>query len=349
LGALTTKSLTPEPREGNAPWRLIETRGGMLNAIGLANPGIDAFVRDHAPRAGGVACRVIGSVAGHSVDEFVQVSGKLVAAGLQAIELNVSCPNTADGRHFGSDPASLAPLVKAVRAATAGRALFVKLPPDGDTLRLAAAAIESGADAVIVCGGDAGLNDFIVRPEIGSFEDLRGKLLGLVGFGRIAQATAHRALHGFGMRIAYFSRRRADADIESALQAQHYASLDDLLQHSDVISLHIPGGADTHHLLDARRLALLKPSALLINTARGTVIDEAALADVLARSAIGGAGLDVYEREPVVHPGLLALDNVVLLPHQGTSTLETRTAMGLRVGTNLDAFFAGWPLPDPVV
>ena len=151
LGALTTKSLTPEPREGNAPWRLIETRGGMLNAIGLANPGIDAFVRDHAPRAGGVACRVIGSVAGHSVDEFVQVSGKLVAAGLQAIELNVSCPNTADGRHFGSDPASLAPLVKAVRAAAAGRALFVKLPPDGDTLRLAAAAIESGADALTLC------------------------------------------------------------------------------------------------------------------------------------------------------------------------------------------------------
>ncbi|MCX7036596.1 MAG: D-glycerate dehydrogenase [Proteobacteria bacterium] len=180
-------------------------------------------------------------------------------------------------------------------------------------------------------------------------QDLRGKLLGLVGFGRIAQATAHRALHGFGMRIAYFGRRRADAGIESALQAQHYASLDDLLQHSDVISLHLPGGVDTHHLLDARRLALLKPSALLINTARGTVIDEAALADVLARSAIGGAGLDVYEREPVVHPGLLALDNVVLLPHQGTSTLETRTAMGLRVGTNLDAFFAGLPLPDPVV
>lgn len=180
-------------------------------------------------------------------------------------------------------------------------------------------------------------------------QDLRGKLLGLVGFGRIAQATAHRALHGFGMRIAYFSRRRADTGIEAALQAQHYASLDDLLQHSDVISLHLPGGADTHHLLDARRLALLKPSALLINTARGTVIDEAALADVLARAAIGGAGLDVYECEPTVHPGLLALDNVVLLPHQGTSTLETRTAMGLRVGINLDAFFAGLPLPDPVV
>jgi len=180
-------------------------------------------------------------------------------------------------------------------------------------------------------------------------QDLRGKVLGLVGFGRIAQATAHRALHGFGMRIAYFGRRRADADIEAPLQAQHYASLDDLLQHSDVISLLLPGGADTHHLLDARRLALLKPTALLINTARGTVIDEAALADVLARSAIGGAGLDVYEREPTVHPGLLALDNVVLLPHQGTSTRETRTAMGLRVGTNLDAFFAGLPLPDRVV
>jgi lactate dehydrogenase-like 2-hydroxyacid dehydrogenase len=180
-------------------------------------------------------------------------------------------------------------------------------------------------------------------------QDLRGKLLGLVGFGRIAQATAQRALHGLGMRIAYYGRRRADAAVESALQAQHFDSLDALLVQCDVLSLHVPGGSDTHHLLDARRLALLKPSALLINTARGTVIDEAALADALTRGALGGAGLDVYEREPVVHPGLLALDNVVLLPHQGTSTVETRTAMGLRVCDNLEAFFAGHPLPDRVV
>lgn len=179
-------------------------------------------------------------------------------------------------------------------------------------------------------------------------QDLRGKLLGLVGFGRIAQATAQRALLGLGMRIAYYSRRPADAAVEAALQAQHVGSLDELLAQCDVVSLHVPGGAETHHLLDARRLALLKPSALLINTARGTVVDEAALAAALARRDLWGAGLDVYEQEPTVHPQLLALDNVVLLPHQGTSTVETRTAMGLRVCRNLEAFFAGDPLPDRV-
>ena len=151
LGAVTTKSLTPESREGNAPWRVVETKGGMLNAIGLANPGIDAFVRDHAPRAGALACAVIGSVAGHSIDEFTRVASSLESAGLRAIELNVSCPNTADGRHFGSDPAMLAPLVRAVRQAVRVRPLIVKLPPDGDAVALAAAAVEAGADALTLC------------------------------------------------------------------------------------------------------------------------------------------------------------------------------------------------------
>jgi len=151
LGALTTKSLTPESREGNAPWRVVETRGGMLNAIGLANPGVDRFVQSEAPRVTSLSCRVIGSVAGHSVDDFVLVAARLRQAGLQALELNVSCPNTADGRHFGGDAAMLAPLVRAVRAAVPGCTLLVKLPPDGDTVRLAAAAVEAGADALTLC------------------------------------------------------------------------------------------------------------------------------------------------------------------------------------------------------
>ena len=151
LGAVTTKSLTPESREGNAPWRVVETKGGMLNAIGLANPGVDAFVRDHAPRARDMQCAVIGSVAGHGVDEFVRVAVALETAGLRAIELNVSCPNTSDGRMFGSDPGLLASVVRAVRAAVRVRPLIVKLPPDGDPVALARAAVEAGADALTLC------------------------------------------------------------------------------------------------------------------------------------------------------------------------------------------------------
>lgn len=151
LGAITTKSLTPESREGNAPWRVVETRAGMLNAIGLANPGVQAFVQAHAPRVGALDAAVIGSVAGHAIEDFVGVATALEAAGLQAIELNVSCPNTADGRQFGSDPAMLEALVRQVRAAVRTRTLVVKLPPDGDTLRLAAAAVTAGANALTLC------------------------------------------------------------------------------------------------------------------------------------------------------------------------------------------------------
>jgi len=151
LGAVTTKSLTPESREGNAPWRVVETKGGMLNAIGLANPGVDAFVRDHAPRARDMQCAVIGSVAGHGVEEFVRVAVALETAGLRAIELNVSCPNTSDGRMFGSDPGLLGSVVRAVRAAVRVRPLIVKLPPDGDPVALARAAVEAGADALTLC------------------------------------------------------------------------------------------------------------------------------------------------------------------------------------------------------
>jgi len=178
---------------------------------------------------------------------------------------------------------------------------------------------------------------------------LQDRTLGLIGYGRIAQATARRAHHGFGMRIVYNSRRRVASAIEAECNATYVEAVEDLLANSDVVSLHCPGGAETHHLIDARRLRLMKPTAVLVNTARGTVVDEGALADALASGRIATAGLDVYEREPVVHPGLLALENVVLLPHLGSATLETRTAMGMRVAENLEAFFDGKPLRDPVV
>ena len=176
-----------------------------------------------------------------------------------------------------------------------------------------------------------------------------GKTLGLIGFGRIGQATAVRGHHGFGMRILYHSRKRAAPEVEAATGATYAPSLDDLIRESDFISLHCPGGAETRHLLNTERLAKMKKTAFLINTARGEVVDEGTLIEALKHNRIAGAGLDVYEREPDVPNALIALNNVVLLPHLGSATAETRIAMGMRVAQNLDAFFDGKPPPDRVV
>lgn len=186
------------------------------------------------------------------------------------------------------------------------------------------------------------------RPTHMMGAQVTGKTLGLVGFGRIAQAVARKAHRGFGMRILYYSRRAAPAEIEAECGSERCEALDKLLAESDFVSLHCPGGAETHHLIDAGRLAAMKTSAFLINTARGSVVDEAALAETLAARRIAGAGLDVYEHEPRVTSGLLQLENVVLFPHLGSGTLETRVAMGMRVADNLDAFFAGEAPPDRI-
>ena len=179
--------------------------------------------------------------------------------------------------------------------------------------------------------------------------EVTGRTLGLVGFGRIGQATARKAQRGFDMRIRYFSRRRAPQEVEAQTGASHCESLDELLGISDFVSLHCPGGAQNRHLIDARRLAQMKKTAFLINTARGEVVDEPALVHALRAGTIAGAGLDVYEHEPQVPAELLPLENVVLLPHLGSATLETRTAMGMRVAQNLDSFFSGATPPDRVV
>jgi lactate dehydrogenase-like 2-hydroxyacid dehydrogenase len=178
--------------------------------------------------------------------------------------------------------------------------------------------------------------------------DVTGKTLGLVGFGRIGQATARKAHHGFGMRVLYYSRRRAAPEVEAETGAVQCASLDELLSTVDFVSLHCPGGAENRHLIDAKRLSQMKRNAFLINTARGEVVDEIALAHALRDRTIAGAGLDVYEHEPRVTEELLTLDNVVLLPHLGSATLETRVAMGMRVAKNLEAFFAGLDPPNRV-
>ena len=175
---------------------------------------------------------------------------------------------------------------------------------------------------------------------------IQGKTLGIVGLGKIGQATARRA-RAFGMEIAYAGRRRAHAELEGQLEAR-FLSFEELLGAADVVSLHCPLSAETHHLIDAAALDRMKPTACLINTTRGPVVDEAALAAALRSGAIAGAGLDVFEREPEVHPDLLDLENVVLIPHLGSATVETRTAMGVLAARNVVAVLAGEAPLTPV-
>jgi lactate dehydrogenase-like 2-hydroxyacid dehydrogenase len=176
---------------------------------------------------------------------------------------------------------------------------------------------------------------------------LSGRTLGIVGFGRIGQAVARRARHGFGMRVLYLNPSARD-EAAAALDAERRPTLDALLADSDVVSLHCPATPDTRHLIDAHALTRMRPGAILVNTSRGDVVDEAALAAALDAGRLRAAGLDVYEAEPRVHPALLAREDVVLLPHMGSATVETRRAMGDRAADNLEAFFAGRPLPDAV-
>jgi lactate dehydrogenase-like 2-hydroxyacid dehydrogenase len=176
---------------------------------------------------------------------------------------------------------------------------------------------------------------------------LSGKRLGLVGFGRIAQAVARRARLGFGMQVFAWSRSLTD-DVAAQHGIQRIADLGDLLGSSDFVSLHVPGNADTRHLIDADQLARIPVHAHLVNTARGSVVDQEALIDALTHRRIAGAGLDVYEHEPAVPAELLALPNVCAIPHMASATVESRTAMGMLVIENLGAFFAGQQPPNRV-
>jgi len=173
--------------------------------------------------------------------------------------------------------------------------------------------------------------------------DLGGRNLGIVGMGRIGQATARRA-RGFGMRVHYHNRRALPED--KAEGAIHHATLEALLPRCHFLSLHAPGGADTHHLLNARTIELLPPGAVVVNTARGSLVDDAALIAALRSGRLFAAGLDVFAGEPDIHPGYHDLPNCFLLPHVGSATVETRDGMGFRALDNLDAFFAGQPVPD---
>jgi glyoxylate reductase len=175
-----------------------------------------------------------------------------------------------------------------------------------------------------------------------------GKRLGIIGMGRIGSAVARRA-RAFGVSIHYHNRRRVDSEMEAELEATYWESLDQMLARMDIISINCPRTPATYHLLNARRLALLQPTAYIVNTSRGEVIDETALAKALEAKLIGGAGLDVYENEPSVNPALLELENCVLLPHMSSSTHEARTEMGEKVIINIKTHVDGHKPPDRVL
>jgi glyoxylate reductase len=177
---------------------------------------------------------------------------------------------------------------------------------------------------------------------------LWGKRLGIIGMGRIGQALARRA-KGFGLSIHYHNRRRVTEEVERELEATYWESLDQMLAHMDILSVNCPHTPATYHLLSARRLKLLRPQAIIVNTARGEVIDESTLTRLLAAKEIAGAGLDVFEHEPAVNPKLLKLDNVVLLPHMGSATIEGRIDMGEKVIINIKTFIDGHRPPDRVL
>ncbi|MCK6453755.1 MAG: D-glycerate dehydrogenase [Alphaproteobacteria bacterium] len=175
-----------------------------------------------------------------------------------------------------------------------------------------------------------------------------GKRLGIIGMGRIGTAVARRA-RGFGLAVHYHNRRRVHPDTETELDATYWESLDQMLARVDIVSINCPHTPATYHLLSARRLKMLRPHAFVVNTSRGEVIDENALARMLVAGELAGAGLDVFENEPAINPKLMKLDNVVLLPHMGSATIEGRMDMGEKVIINIKTFVDGHSPPDRVL
>jgi glyoxylate reductase len=202
--------------------------------------------------------------------------------------------------------------------------------------------IVEGAD-VVQAGGYTGWT-----PTWMMGRRVNGKRLGIIGMGRIGQAVARRA-KAFGMQIHYHNRKPVNPRIGEELEATYWESLDQMLARMDIISVNCPHTPATYHLLAARRLKLLQPHAIVVNTARGEIIDEGALAELLGQGGIAGVGLDVFEFEPAINPKLLKLPNAVLLPHLGSATVEARTDMGEKVIINLKTWMDGHKPPDRVL
>lgn len=290
-------------------------------------------------------------------DERIGVSGDAFAQGAPTFEAIVSVVTD----RIDAALLARAPLVRIVAnvavgydnidvAACAARGVVVTNTPGVLTdatadlafsLLLASARRVAEGDRLVRRGEFAGWTPSLL---VGS--RVHGATLGLVGLGRIGQAMARRA-RGFGMRVLYASRARAGQDIERALGAT-CVSLDELFAGADFVSLHCPLTPETRHLVNAERLARMKPGAVLVNTARGGCVDEAALAVALRGGPLAAAGLDVFEDEPRVHPALLALDNVVLAPHIGSADRPTRVAMAAMAIDNVRAVLAGRPPLHPV-
>jgi glyoxylate reductase len=189
-------------------------------------------------------------------------------------------------------------------------------------------------------------SEWVWEPDFMLGQDVYGKVLGVVGFGRIGRAVARRG-RSFGMRLLYHSSSRAPAEVEAELGAE-YRELDELLAEADFVTVHTPLTARTRHLIGAEQIATMKRTAVLVNASRGPVVDEAALVEALREGRIFAAGLDVFEREPEIDPGLLKLENVVIIPHLGSATVQTRTAMGLLAAENLIAALDGRRPPNLV-
>lgn len=184
-------------------------------------------------------------------------------------------------------------------------------------------------------------------PELLLGSDLAGKTLGIVGAGRIGSGVAKRMFNGFGMRVIYQDIVRSEA-LEAEVACEYRESVDDLLREADVVSIHVPLLPQTQHLINAERLAMMKPSAYLVNTSRGPVIDEEALVEALKNKTIRGAGLDVFEHEPALAKGLARLDNAIITPHIASASEETREKMSELVGFNINEFFLGHTPPNEV-
>ena len=233
-------------------------------------------------------------------------------------------------------------------AAANAKGIFVTNTPDvltDATADIAFTLMFACARRVIECDNIVRTGSFMWAPKYMLGYDVTGRTVGIIGAGRIGANFGIKAARGFNMKVLYYSRR-ASLHLES-VGAQR-VGLEELLERSDFVSLHLPLTDSTRHLIGARELAKMKPEGILINTSRGPVVDEKALADALSRHVIAGAGLDVYENEPEVEPALKTLNNVVLLPHIGTATFGTRREMGLMVIRNIEAVFAGKEPPQMV-
>jgi len=317
------------------------SRARVLIGLPLPPPVVDALRQQFEV----TACPADGPLTGEPLAEAaVDCEGLLVSVGSRIDEpLLARCPRlrVVSNVAVGYDNIDL--------AACTGRSILVTNTPgvlDAATADLAWALLLAACRRVVEADAYVRAGEWGARAEPFLGCDVSGATLGIVGLGRIGQAVARRAA-GFGMPVLYSQRRPAPAAVEADCRAT-WVDLDELLQRSDIVSLHVPYGPATHHLIGARELGRMKRTAVLVNAARGGIVDDAALLDALRSGRIAAAGLDVFENEPQLQPGFERLRNVVLTPHIGSATAATRQGMVRLAIANLVAALTGAPVPAPV-